>query len=241
MHDILTTYGFLILCCLGVIEIILTLILYADFSKKKDPVIILMALLGTGLCFDAVTLAAGAHIMIPILSVLSRGRFILHGLLIPLNFTICAYAAPFYKPARIATWILTVPLILAGGAAGYMRELDKVVLNEGFYNEIVRYVSISPDDSWMERVNMGLSMGCIIPVILTGIYITFKHKSPTILLAGLFMLGFSILGPVLGYNDLIFLISMFGEMFMLLFYTIFEKRHISVMYDYSDLTLGSIR
>ena len=241
MHEILLTYGFLILCCISVVEIILTLILYGDFSKKKDPVVILMALVGTGLCFDAVILAAGGYIMIPILSLLSRARYILHGLLIPLNLAICAYAAPFYKPARHVTWVLTVLLMLAGAAAGFMRELDKVVLNEGFYNQIVRYVSVSPKDSWMERVNMGLSVGCIVPIILTGIYITFKHKTPTILLAGLFMLGFSLLGPLTGNTDLIFLISMFGEMFMLLFYVIFEKKHISVMYDYSDLSYGSIR
>ncbi len=241
MHDFLLTYGFILLCSISVIEVILTLILFADYTKKKDPVVICMTLVGLGLCFDAIILSAGAKIMLPVLIILSRARYILHGLLIPINLAICAHAAPFYKRARQVTWVLTVILMAAGAASGVFRELDKVVLNEGFYNEIVRYVSVSPKDSWPELVNRALSYGTVVPLILTGIYITFKHKTPTILLAGLFMLGFSLVGPLTGNTDLIFLISMFGEVFMLLFYVIFEKRNISVMYDYSDLNLSSLR
>ena len=232
MREFLINYGFLFLWTISVIELILTSILFSDYRKKSDPVIICMAILGVGICFDAFTLAAGSKLMIPLLQVLSRGRFILHGLLIPVILAICAFGAPFYKRMRIVTLVVTSILMIAGGAAGCFRELDKVVLNEGMVSEIVRYASVSPKDSWMELVNKALSYGTIIPLILTGIWITIKHKTPSILLAGILMLVFSMLGPLTGNTDLIFLLSMFGELSMLLFFMIFEKRHINKMYDY---------
>lgn len=232
MREIFLNYGFILLITVATVEIILTWVLFSDYRKKNDPVIICMAIVGIGLCYDAVVLAAGAKIMLPVLSVLSRGRYILHGLLIPVNLAVCAFGVPFYKRFRMVTLTLTSLLMLAGAASGFFRELDKVVLNEGQFNEIVRFVSVSPKDSWMEMVNKALSFGTVIPVILSGIAVLIKHKSPTFLLAGLLMLAFSLLGPITGNADLIFLFSMFGELSMLLLYVIFEKRHISKMYDY---------
>ena len=232
MREILLNNGFLLLWIISAVELVLTITLFSDFSRKRDPVIICMALVGVGLCYDAAVLTAGKMIMLPVLSVLSRGRFIVHGLFLPIIFAVCAHAVPFYKPARIATWVLTTLLMLVGAVSGFYRELEKVVLNEGEFSEIVRFTSASPRDSWMELVSTGIIFGTAAVLILSGIRITIKQKTPSIMLSGLLMLGFYLLGPLTGNTDLVFLISMFGGLSMLLCFVIFEKRHISKMYDY---------
>ena len=121
------------------------------------------------------------------------------------------------------SWCITVPLMLLGAVAGIFRELDAVTLSE-----IIRFVSISPKESWMERVNVLLTYGMMLPIFLTGIRTLVHDKSPSILLGGILMFVFSVLGPATGNADLIFLISMVGELCLLLFYVIYERRHITV-------------
>ena len=218
----LQDYGLLCIWCIAAVELVLTGILFIDFKAKRDPLILWMALLGVGLCYDAAILGLGGMILPPFLPMLSRVRFVLHGLALPLNLVICAYALPFYRKPRIATWVLTGILMAIGGAAGVMREIGLAEQVAG----VTRFVSVSPKESWTELVNTVLSYGTVLPVIIVGIAVCVKHKSPSILLAGLLMFGFAALGPATGNFDLIFLITMFGELFMLLFYLIFEKRHV---------------
>ena len=218
----LLDYGLICIWVISLLELLLTGFLFIDYKAKRDPAILWMALLGVGLCYDAAIIGLGGMILPPVLPMFSRVRFVLHGLLLPLNLVICAYSLPFYRKPRIATWVLTGILMALGAAAECLRELTLAEPIGG----IVRYVSASPKDSWMEIVNTVLSYGTVLPVIIIGIAVCVKHKSPSILLAGLLMFGFAALGPATGNFDLIFLISMFGELFMLLFYTIFEKRHL---------------
>ena len=222
LRDILLNYGLLCVWLIAVIELVLTGILFIDHKAKRDPLVLWMALLGAGLFYDAAVLGLGGMILPPFLPMFSRVRFVLHGLILPLNLVICAYALPFYRKPRIATWVVTGILMAVGGAAGVMRQIGPADPTAG----ITRFVSVSPKESWTELVNSLLSYGTVIPVIIVGIAVCVRHKSPSILLAGLLMFGFAALGPATGNFDLIFLITMFGELFMLLFYLIFEKRHV---------------
>ena len=129
-------------------------------------------------------------------------------------------------------WVLTTLVMIAGAGAGAFRELDVQYIHQGAFNQIVRYASVSPKTAWMERINTVISFGTTIPVILTGIWVTIKQKAPEILLAGVLMFLFSALGPATGNADLIFIISMFGELLMLFFFMLYEKHHVSKMYDY---------
>ena len=232
MRDFLLDNGFIILWVVCAAQLVLTGILFSDYGRKKDPIILCMAILGVGLCFDAVVLSMGRFILLPFLAVLSHARFAMHGLLIPMNMPVCAYAAPLYRRARTVVWVLAVIVMAAGGVAGVMRELDLTIIHEGQFNQIVRYVSVTPKNDWRELVNMALSYGMVAIIIITGIWVLIKQKTPTILLAGVLMLGFTALGPATGNADLLFLLSMVGEFCMMLFYLIYEKRHISKMYDF---------
>ena len=180
-----------------------------------------MALVGAGLCYDALIMALGSFIGLPLLPLLSKLRFISHGMLIPLNLIICAYALPLRRKPLAAAWVVTGIVMAVGAAAGVCREIAPAEEIGG----IVRYVSVSPKDAWMERVNSVLSYGSVLPVIAVGIVVLIRQKTPSLLLAGVLMFLFAALGPATGNFDLIFLISMFGELFLILFFLIYERRH----------------
>jgi hypothetical protein len=69
-----------------------------------------------------------------------------------------------------------------------------------------------------------LAFGTIIPVILAGIAVWIKQKTPLLLLAGVLMFAFAALGPATGNLDLNFLITMFGEVFLVGFFLLYARR-----------------
>lgn len=222
MREILLQYGLYIEWLFAAAEIVLTLILFSDFGKKHAPVVLCMALLGLGLVVDALIIGCGNKLIEPVLALLSRGRFVLHGLVLPLNLTICVLVLPLWPIPKRLLLILSFCIMALGAYAGFMREIaiqDKI-------GDIVRFASVSPKDSWWEIVNTVLSYGTTIPVIITGIYLLIRERSASILLGGVLMFAFAALGPATGNFDLIFLITMFGEFFLLLFFTVYEKRHV---------------
>ncbi|MBR3629199.1 MAG: hypothetical protein IKN55_01840 [Oscillospiraceae bacterium] len=221
MRTFLLEYGLYVEWVLAAAEVILTIILFSDFGKKRAPIILCMALLGLGLCIDAAVIGLGGKLVEPVLAILSQMRFTLHGLLVPLNLTICVLALPLWPIPRRILVVVTLLIMLAGGFTGFSRE---IALQEEI-GDIVRFASVSPRDSWMEIANSVITYGCIIPVIITGIYLLLRERSASILLGSVLMFSFAALGPATGNFDLIFLITMFGELFLLLFYTIYEKRH----------------
>ena len=222
MREILLEYGLYIEWLLAAAEVVLTLILFSDFGKKHAPVILCMALLGVGLVVDALVIGFGGKLIEPVLMILSRVRFTMHGLLLPLMLMVCVLVLPLWPVPKRLLIILTFLLMALGGYAGFMRELAM----QDPIGDIVRFASVSPKDSWWEIVNTGLSYGTIVPVILTGIYMLIRERSASILLGGVLMFAFAALGPATGNFDLIFLITMFGELFLLLFFTVYEKRHV---------------
>ena len=113
----LLDYGLICIWVISLLELLLTGFLFIDYKAKRDPAILWMALLGVGLCYDAAIIGLGGMILPPVLPMFSRVRFVLHGLLLPLNLVICAYSLPFYRKPRIATWVLT-GILMALGAAG---------------------------------------------------------------------------------------------------------------------------
>ena len=69
-----------------------------------------------------------------------------------------------------------------------------------------------------------LSFGTILPLLAFGVAAVIRKKGPFVLLGGLMMFVFSALGPATGNTDLIFYISMFGELLMVLFLLLYAKK-----------------
>ncbi len=78
--------------------------------------------------------------------------------------------------------------------------------------------------AWARTVSSVLSFGTVLPLIASGIVVWIKQKTPYLFLSGILMFVFAALGPAIGRFDLIFFISMFGELFMILFAYLYIKR-----------------
>ena len=82
---------------------------------------------------------------------------------------------------------------------------------------VKRYASGEATPKWADLISQVLSFGTVIPMILAGIIVWIKQKNPHLFLSGFLMFAFSALGPATGNTDLIFFISMFGELLMVFF------------------------
>ena len=61
-------------------------------------------------------------------------------------------------------------------------------------------------------------------MMAAGIIVWIRQKNPHLFLSGFFMFVFVALGPATGYTDLIFFISMFGELLMVLFLYLYCRK-----------------
>ena len=202
------------------IHLVLLVIAFREYAGTKKPLFLLSGLIVLGLFYDALILSLGS--ILPdgtLLRTLSRLRFVFHGALIPLIFAICAYALDFNKTWKTIVWIFTGILIVLGIAEGFATDLSLQQVAG-----ILRYTSGDGTPGWASAVSGVLSYGTVIPLIIAGIIVWIRQKTPALFLAGFLMFLFSALGPATGNFDLIFFISMFGEVCMALFFLIYAKK-----------------
>ena len=202
------------------LEALFVILAFRGWARKKEPLYLLTALVAFGLFYDALILSLGTVLPGgPTLEALSRMRYVAHGALIPLLFPICAYALNFNKTWKTVVWIFTGILIAAGIAEGFATEL---ALRE--VAGLSRYASGEGTPGWANAISSVLSYGAVVPLILAGIVVWIKQKTPLLFLSGFLMFAFSALGPATGNFDLIFYISMFGEVCMALCFLLYDRR-----------------
>lgn len=215
MHDFLVSNVQTILWILSVIELGFVLVFFYEFSKRKMPVAACMMLLTAGLFVDAFLLALGGTIgELP--KFISMLRFICHGALLPLVFPICGYGLKLNKTAMKVLWIFTAIVMVAGLAQALSTDLVVATVGDN-----IRHISSVATPAWAKTISRLLSFGTIIPLIISGVIVWIKSKTPCLFLAGGLMFVFAALGPATGNMDLIFLISMFGEIAMVIFYYLY--------------------
>ena len=216
MRDFLISICPVTIWIIVVLEVLIAALLFALGKKKKQPLAFWAGVLTMGLVLDAALIGLGTSLPADVLRAVSPVRFIAHGLLIPLLFPICGYALKLKKPAMTVIWILTVLLMIAGAAQAIVTKLELRELAG-----VLRYAAGEGTPSWAEAVSRVLSFGTVIPLMIVGVIVWIKQKNPHLFLAGFFMFAFSALGPATGNTDLIFFISMFGELLMVLFLFLF--------------------
>ena len=118
-----------------------------------------------------------------------------------------------------ALWILTALLMAAGAAQAF-----GTVLEPKEIAGVLRYVSSADTPKWTDMISNVLLFGTVIPMMIAGVIVWIRQKAPQLFLAAFLMFLFSALGPAAGNMDLIFFISMFGELFMVLFLYLYAKR-----------------
>ena len=180
------------------------------YAKTKNILFLLSGLITLGLFYDALILALGSFMQEgAVLLALSRLRYVLHGGLIPLIFLICAYALNLKGVWLKIMWVFTGVLMILGIADGCVRTI-------GVENMagICRYASVTAP-AWAEIVNSLLTFGTVIPLMIVGIVVWVKQKTPYLFLSAFLMFAFSGLGAAC--LELMFYISMYGELLMALF------------------------
>ena len=103
---------------------------------------------------------------------------------------------------------------------------DALVLAIGGVIRFTGNTELTP--GWANIVSSVLTYGAVAPLIIAGIAAMIKKRGPFMFLAGFFMFAFSALGPATGNFDLIFYISMWGEVLMILFLFINAKKQESL-------------
>jgi hypothetical protein len=206
----------------GVILLIEALVLFGLIrrqNRSKSPMILCMVLVTAGLLYDGAVILLGRLLPETILKLLSMGRFLFHGLCMPLLLMISVYALEWEKKTVKVFWIIAGLLMAAGAAAGLLTRLDIAD-----FAGLVRCTASDSTPKWADSYLTVLSVAMVIPLLISGIILLFRKKGPFLLLSGLFMFAFSALGPATGNTDLIFLIGMFGEALMVLFFLLHAIR-----------------
>lgn len=220
MRDFLLASCPVMLWVIALVHLVFIGTIFPSWRRKKNMLLLLSGLIAFGLFYDALILSLGGVMAEgAVLKALSRVRFISHGALIPLIFPICAYALDLKKSWRKIVWALTAVIIVLGIAEGFAVQLEAQ-----HAAGIVRYASGGGTPAWAKAVSGLLSYGTVIPLILAGIVVWVRQKTPALLLSGALMFAFSALGPATGNFDLIFYISMYGEVLMILFFCIYANR-----------------
>lgn len=200
-------------------EVLISVGLLSNAKTTKNPVSWLSFFLTLGLITDAALIGMGAILSPEILEAVSPIRFIAHGILIPLLFPICGYALKLKKKTMTVIWIVTAVIMTAGLAEALATDLEAKEIAG-----VIRYASTDATPAWARTISMVLSFGTVIPLMIAGLIVWIKQKNPCLFLSGFFMFAFSALGPATGNTDLIFCISMFGELLMVLFLFLFSRR-----------------
>ena len=217
MRDILFSTCPVMLWVITVVEVFFTVLLFSRYAKSKNLIYLLSGLICVGLSYDALALAVGSFMTEgPLLMAISRLRYVFHGGLIPLIFLICAYALNFKGFWKTAAWVFTFVLIALGIADGCIRTIGATTVAG-----ICRYASVTAP-AWAEIVNSLLTFGTVIPMMIAGIFVWIKQKTPHLFLSAFLMFAFSGLGAAC--LELMFYISMYGELLMTLFLYLYAKK-----------------
>ena len=204
--------------CIVAGEIVIAALLFGLSAKKHSKIARWAGILTLGLILDAAIIGIGSLLTPEALQTVSPVRFIAHGLLIPLLFPIMGYALNFRKFLMFVVWSFTLALM----ALGVLQAIKTPLVTETIAN-VTRMKAGEGAPKWADTVSRVLSFGTVIPMMIVGIIVWIKEKTPHLFLAGFLMFAFSAFGPATGNTDLIFFISMFGEILMVLFLYLYAR------------------
>jgi len=189
-------------------------------EKKTDQIPLLTGILCIGLFYDALILALGTVLPFGgLLKALSQFRYILHLVLIPLLFPICAYSLTKNRKVIKIVWICSILIMVMGLFAGVIMKTEPRTV--GTLN---RYAQAEQNSVFASTLTQLLDIVPVFVMIIIGIYLFLKKKNPNMFFSGFFMLLFTLLGIFLGKDpggdksqSLMFYISMYGESLMVFF------------------------
>lgn len=189
------------------------------YRKNRRMEAVLAFAVALGLIYDALIIVLGSTLAPGALAALSQLRFVFHGLLVPLLLPIGAYAMDMKEKPLKLVWIVTALIMAAGVYMGFAQRLEPA-----YIAGVTRLVSTDATPTAAKIIERIVTFGTVFPLMIAGVFTIRRKNGPFILLGGLLMFLFSALGPATGNIDLIFLISSFGELFMLLCFCLHARR-----------------
>lgn len=208
------------------VEALISITLIRDAIVTKKSISFFSFFFTLGLIFDAIIIGIGTVLAREAIYAISPIRFIAHGVLIPLLLPICGYALKLKRKFMIIVWAVTIILMIFGIAEALATDLEVIELAG-----VVRCASTDDTPDWAKTISTLLSFGTVIPMMIAGIIAWIRQGNQYLFLSGVFMFAFSALGPATGNTDLIFFISMFGELFLILFLFLYIKKDDSTPRD----------
>ena len=221
MRELLISTMAPVLWVMTVFDAVAIYFMLKEFRKGNvDQIPLLTGILCLGLFYDSLILASGCFLQYGTLfHHLSQLRYILHCVLIPLLFPICAYSMTENKTVIKVVWILSIIIMILGFAGGLL-----VVTEPRTVGAIRRYASSDLTGKFSSTLTSLLDTVPVFIIIGIGTYLWIRKKNPNMFFAGFFMLLFTLLGIFLGKDpsgdrsqSLMFYISMFGESLMVYF------------------------
>lgn len=220
MRDFFLAYSGIVITVVTILNLVICGLLIYSSVKNKKIMPLCMGLIAFGLFYDGLIISLGNKLSgnPGLLTGLSQVRYLCHGLFVPLIFPICAFALFKTKKLISIGWIIGVVLIALGIASGIATELELSTIAG-----VTRYTFAESTPAWANGITYLLSFGCVIPLIITGVIVWKKQKTPFLFLSGFLMFLFSALPPATGNTDLIFSISMLGEVSMVFFMLLYQR------------------
>ena len=213
---------------LDIPTIIIGIIIYIFISKlsisryfeTKEKILILFVVQIFGLIYDGLIILLGFSMSEGVLMFFNQLRFIFHGILVPLLILFSGYALDLKNISFYINLFINIILSIIGlilGAIAKLKIVEDTVLKRcTFANDIPPIIKI---------IFTVMNIGSVIYMIVVGIILFLRKKDYFFFLSGLFMLIFSAIGPATGNADLNYLLSMYGEVLMIIFlYLFFIKK-----------------
>lgn len=198
------------------IMVLFMVLLFGTYKKTDEKLFLLVGAFALGLFYDAFVLALGSTLGEGLLiMVLTRVRYILYGILIPVMFLICAFAldlqGKWLKGAGICAGVFMLLGVVGGSVVGLSPKADE---------EIFRYAVTSPG-VWETAVHCVVYFGAALVLLGTGVAVWIKWETPRLLIAGLLMLACVVLSVAL--HDTGFYIGIFGQIMVLLLLYLYAR------------------
>ena len=216
IRDFLINNGFFITIGVIAFDFVMFLFLSLIARKRGSGMARLMAFFALGMALESATLLSGSVFTEgEILFWINKGRYMLHGLLMALFLPIATYAMDPITKGKVLIWILTLPFIAGGVALGYFLQLEPVQVAY-----MLRYAISDETISWLKIAYHVICIWGIIPLLLCGLYIKNREKNISLIFIAIFMIIFSVIGPVTKSFGVNFLIMELGYAVTMLLFVI---------------------
>ena len=203
-----------------VLYVLIFILSLREYFKLKRLVFILLLIQCVGFVYDGLIMLLGFSMSDNVLKGFNIVRYILHGMLVPILIAFTGYALEFRRDKLYINWVVAIIFIILGVAAGGCTKLE---IEE--FGKIKRGANSDETPKWVSPIDTVMNIGSVIYMLIAGIILIIVKREFFYFLSGLFMLIFSAIGPATGNSDLNFLLSVYGEILMIIFLFVFFKKN----------------